>query len=55
MFVFFVPYHHMAHSDSRLHSICLFALTLFSEVPHDFIYYYKYVIVIYASALSLRI
>lgn len=40
--------------DPRLHSICLFVMSLFSEVPHDLAYYYKYVVFLQASAPDLR-
>ncbi|KAH0829079.1 sulfate transporter family-domain-containing protein [Lanmaoa asiatica] len=40
MLVFLAPCH-IVRFDPHLHSICLFVMTLFTEVPHDLVYYYK--------------
>lgn len=32
-----------------------FAMTLFAEVQHDFVHYYKYIVVIQTSAPNLRV
>ena len=44
----------MVHSDPGLHSICLFVMSLFSEVPHDLVYYYRCVVFVPISSPNLR-
>lgn len=53
MFVSPAP-HHIVRFDPGLHSICLFAMSFFSEVPHDLVYNYKYVVFLQTSAPNLR-
>lgn len=45
----------MVHPDFGIHSICVFAMTLFSELPHDLVYYYKCVHLIQITLPDLKI